>query len=202
LAVVGNQPERFVAEFCRAARRAAPKIDSAPVWAGGRIFWGLDGNTGPIRARIKPAERRPAAAEARIVRGDLGRARSFFFRGPEGKLNLRASNLDMFVQLAEGLDDETWLYHLRRHDYSDWMRQAVGHAELVESVHGIETQKDASATDTRASVRKLIEEHFRLPVTPPSDNGAPSGRGGNPATQSREAVQKHSDQQAPGSTGG
>jgi hypothetical protein len=39
---------------------------------------------------------------------------SFYFRGPDDKLKLRAQNLAVFVQLAEGVDDETWLFHLRQ----------------------------------------------------------------------------------------
>ena len=47
------------------------------------------------------------------TQGELGKDRSFYFRGPQQKLNLRAHNLMVFVQIAEGLDDETWLYHLK-----------------------------------------------------------------------------------------
>jgi hypothetical protein len=33
--------------------------------------------------------------------------RSFYFRGPEGKMNLQVHNLSLFVQVAEGIDAET-----------------------------------------------------------------------------------------------
>jgi hypothetical protein len=52
------------------------------------------------------------------------RDKSFYFRGPAGNLNLRAQNLVLFNQMAEGVDDETWLYHLRRGDHSRWFREA------------------------------------------------------------------------------
>lgn len=38
--------------------------------------------------------------------GDMG-PDSFYFRGPENKLNLKANNLMTFIQMAEGIDDET-----------------------------------------------------------------------------------------------
>jgi hypothetical protein len=36
--------------------------------------------------------------------------RSFFFRGRDGRMNLRAQNLIIFLQIAEGIDDDTWLF--------------------------------------------------------------------------------------------
>jgi hypothetical protein len=41
------------------------------------------------------------------------------FQGPENKQNLRAQNLMTFIALADGIDDETWLHHLKQHDYSN-----------------------------------------------------------------------------------
>ena len=46
------------------------------------------------------------------------RDRSFYFRGPGGRHNLKAHNLAIFSQIAEGISEETWLYHLYRGDYS------------------------------------------------------------------------------------
>lgn len=40
---------------------------------------------------------------------------AFIFTGRENKLNFKASNAPMLVQLPEGLDNETWNYHLQRH---------------------------------------------------------------------------------------
>ena len=45
----------------------------------------------------------------KYAEGELPQDRSFYFRGPQGKLNLRAQNLMVFLQMAEGVDDETWL---------------------------------------------------------------------------------------------
>src|SRR5207244_11492165 len=53
--------------------------------------------------------------------GDLG-DHALHFRGKDGRLNLRAQNLAMFIQIADGVDEETWLYHLRHGDYSDWFK--------------------------------------------------------------------------------
>jgi hypothetical protein len=56
---------------------------------------------------------------------ELPEDRSFYFRGAEGKLNLRAHNLKLFTQIAVGLDDATWLRHLHRKDYSRWISETL-----------------------------------------------------------------------------
>jgi hypothetical protein len=73
--------------------------------------------------------RRPNRKMCRHLRkyaeGRLGEDRSFYFRGPDEKVCLRAYNLASFMELGEGLDAETWLHHLQRNDYSEWTRTAI-----------------------------------------------------------------------------
>jgi hypothetical protein len=54
-----------------------------------------------------------ALAAPDLDRLDADIRESRYFRGPEGRLNLRAKNLALFLQIAEGIDDSTWLHHLR-----------------------------------------------------------------------------------------
>jgi hypothetical protein len=59
----------------------------------------------------------PQAERRRHVRtyatGELQPGESFYFRGPEGALNRRAQNLAVFLQIAEGVDADTWMHQLR-----------------------------------------------------------------------------------------
>jgi hypothetical protein len=61
---------------------------------------------------------RPRQEHKRYTRkyagGRLGSDRSFYFRGPDNALNLRAHNLEM----AGGIDDRTWERHRQAGDYS------------------------------------------------------------------------------------
>ena len=66
----------------------------------------------------------------------------------------------VFLQLAEGVDDETWLYHLRRRDYSHWIRQALKDEELAQQVEQIEQEADTSAPESRAAIRQSIEQRY------------------------------------------
>jgi hypothetical protein len=70
----------------------------------------------------RPKERQKRHAR-KYAEGELGEDRSFYFRGPEKALNLRAHNLRTFLQMAAGVDDRTWLHHLRGGEYSRWFRE-------------------------------------------------------------------------------
>jgi HAD superfamily hydrolase (TIGR01484 family) len=91
--------------------------------------------------------------------GELPEDRSFYFRGPEGKLNLRVQNLNMFIQIAEGVDDETWLYHLHRGEYSGWIRRAIKDDELVAEVKNVERDVHDPA-ESREQIKSAIERRY------------------------------------------
>jgi cytochrome c1 len=97
--------------------------------------------------------------------GDLGKDKSFYFSGPEGKLNLRAQNLTLFIQLAQGVDDETWMHHLRQGDYSRWFREAIKDEELAEAAARIERAAAISPAESRESIRAAIDERYALTDT-------------------------------------
>ena len=90
--------------------------------------------------------------------------RSFYFRGPSNRLNLRAQNLILFAQIADGIDDATWEYHLRRGDYSRWFAEGIKDEDLAEAAKRIEKRSDLSALDSRKLMRGAIEEHYTVPA--------------------------------------
>jgi hypothetical protein len=69
----------------------------------------------------------------------------------------------IFVQLLEGIDDETWLYHLRRGEYSQWFRDNIKNADLANAVARIEQEHDLPPAATRALIKEEIELRFTLP---------------------------------------
>jgi hypothetical protein len=98
----------------------------------------------------------------KYAEGDM-RYHSFYFRGPGGRQNLKAQNLIVFSQIAEGIDEETWLFHLRRGDYSRWFRGAVKDKYLADQVERIEQRRDLQPSETRKLIRSLIEARYTLP---------------------------------------
>jgi hypothetical protein len=96
--------------------------------------------------------------------GSLGEDRSFYFRGPEGKLNLRAHNLIVFMDLADGVDEDTWLYHWRRGEVSQWLRTCIKDEPLAEKIETVEKDQRDDPASSRQRVRQLIEEIYTLPA--------------------------------------
>jgi hypothetical protein len=113
----------------------------------------------PVRIRVAAPRAERPRHRRKYAEGELGPDRSFYFRGPDGRLNLRAQNLALFVQLAYGVDDETWLHHLRRGDYSRWFREAIKDEALAAVAAAVEAQ-GLPAAESRARIRAAIEERF------------------------------------------
>ena len=117
----------------------------------------------------KPPRTERKRHSRKYAEGNVGPERSFYFRGPEGKLNLKAPNLHQFMQLAEGVDNETWEFHRKNGDYSKWVRNQIKDNQLADEL--AELEADAAATDpkdTRAAVRAAIEARYTLPADAPS----------------------------------
>ena len=99
--------------------------------------------------------------QRKYAQGDLGPERSFTFRGPDGKLRLKARNLAVFVELAAGVDDETWQYHLRAGDYSRWIRQDIKDEALANEIAAIERRRQGTgAAETRRAVEAAITSRY------------------------------------------
>ena len=111
---------------------------------------------------------RPKEKQKRHLRkyaeGDLGQDRSFYFRGREGRLKLKAQNLAMFQQIAAGVDEETWQFHLEEGDYSRWFEEMIKDPDLAAEVRKIEAGRSMAAKTSRERVLDLIEERYTAPA--------------------------------------
>jgi hypothetical protein len=93
----------------------------------------------------------------------VGPDTSFYFRGPENRLNVPAGNLAEFIQLAQEIDDETWQYHLQRGDYTHWFQTIWQDEDLAATAAAFE-HADLSAHESRARMQALIAQHYALPI--------------------------------------
>jgi hydroxymethylpyrimidine pyrophosphatase-like HAD family hydrolase len=93
--------------------------------------------------------------------GDL-KDQSFWFRGPKEKHNLSAPNLSLFCHIGRGIDEETWLFHLRRGDYSRWIRESVKDKDLAAVVRHVEKRSDHDSQDSRNRICDAIEARYSL----------------------------------------
>ena len=146
-----------------------------PLETGEALFWALKSADGPSRLRIAPCRSERLRHRRKYAEGDLGTERSFYFRGPEQKLNLRAQNLLVFTQLAEGVDDETWTYHLRRHDYSRWFGEGIKDEVLAGEASRIEDRSELSHKESRELIKEIVAEHYTHPVSISEESGTGVG---------------------------
>jgi len=65
--------------------------------------------------------------------------------------------------IGEGIDEETWLFHLRRGDYSRGFRHSVKNGRLASESQLIERRHDLAPSQTRSLIRGWIESRYTLP---------------------------------------
>ena len=109
--------------------------------------------------------RRPKHKQQRHVRkyaeGELGEDKSFYFRGPENALNLRAQNLATFLQLAAGIDDNTCFITFAKVP----IRGGSAMPSKTRTTEAAGVEKAApSANDSRARIKELVERRYTAPA--------------------------------------
>jgi hypothetical protein len=104
---IGESPDQTIRRFHETlGHKPAPsqpvtlEPDEALVWLG-------QAGAKPMRVQVELPQAERRRHQRKYAEGELGPDKSFYFRGPEGSLNLRAQNLVLFLQLAEGVDDRT-----------------------------------------------------------------------------------------------
>jgi HAD superfamily hydrolase (TIGR01484 family) len=159
---VGNEPYEAASQFCKVQGLPCPPFVKIGKEDRKAYVWEVGG-----AARVVSIGE-PKAVLRRHVRkyaeGRLGEDISFYFRGPEDKLNLRAHNLTMFSQIAAGVDEETWMYHLRQGDYSRWFDGVIKDAALAEEAGQIEEDKSLSAQESRERIDEAISRRYTAPA--------------------------------------
>jgi hypothetical protein len=124
------------------------------------LLWNCREATPPIPIQPQQGNKLSPRHSRKYAEAELPEDRSFYFRGPDHKLNLRAQNLKLFVQIGGGIDDATWLYHLRGHDYSRWIRTALKDDSLAAEIAKIESESRDSAEQSRIQIFGAIERRY------------------------------------------
>ena len=134
-----------------------------PLARGEAMLVPLDGSGAPpVRFRVAPREVEHRRHLRKYTEGELPADRSFYFRGADAKLNLRAANLARFVELAEGVDEATWAHHLGAGDYSRWLRDMIKDPELADQVSGLERDVHLPPADSRRHVLDAVRARYAV----------------------------------------
>ena len=159
---LGDKADEIVAVFCKTVG-VDPPGHTDSVGADEVLFW----TRGAKTARAVQADR-PRQAHKRHTRkyaeGDLGPDLSFYFRGPDQALNLRAQNLMIFLQIADGIDDRTWEHHLRAGDYSAWFRRVIKDDDMAKEAAEIEADKGLGPGESRKRLREIVSRRYTAPA--------------------------------------
>jgi HAD superfamily hydrolase (TIGR01484 family) len=166
LIAIGPNPSSVIAQFSAGAGKdlRPGSLPEPPKEAGEVIAWRFCESQQPVKVKVEPAKAELRRHRRKYESGELGEDKSFYFRGPDGKLNLRAQNMKLFTQLAEGVDEETWEHHLRQGDYSRWLRDSVNDAKIAEEVAKIEKDPRLSPSESRVQILDVIRKHYTAPA--------------------------------------
>ena len=165
----GAKPPATLKAFAQAAGIDVPPLaaPSDTLERGQVLVWETArSNAPPYRVQVEPGATQRRRHHRKYAEGLLIPERSFYFRGPEGKLNLRAHNLVLFLEMADGVDEDTWRFHLERGDYSHWFGEVIGDDELAQEAKAIERETSLSPDESRSRIRTAVEKRYTQPANP------------------------------------
>lgn len=158
---LGEDPNATLLSFAGITGDAIPPIPGTILQKGEAMVWSRHSGEAPFLVRTMVPGQVLQRHKRKYSTGDMG-PDSFIFTGPENKLKLKANNLQSFTELAQGVDDDTWMYHLKRHDFSGWIRNSVNDDALAEQVEKIENA-EPDPIRSRAEITKLVQLHYTGP---------------------------------------
>jgi hydroxymethylpyrimidine pyrophosphatase-like HAD family hydrolase len=159
---IGPSPEETLKRFAGAAAQHFTWPEGLEYAPGSLVAWFVGDGQLPFSMRAQPGRAERIRHHRKYAEGDL-RWHSFYFRGPDDRHNLKAQNLQVFSQIAEGISESTWMFHLRRGDYSRWFRDSVRDSYLADQAERIERRMDLTPYETRVLILELIRARYTLP---------------------------------------
>jgi len=144
--------------FARTVGHDVPDVGGIEPRDGEAVIWFVGAEPTTFRP-VEPAQDLKRHRR-KYAEGDLEED-AFYFTGPERKLNLRTHNLTLFAQIAEGIDEETWAWHLGRGDYERWFRGAIGDDTLADLTKDL---AEGDPADARERILAAIAERYTLPA--------------------------------------
>lgn len=146
-------------QYCQAIGESIPSLDSISSSQEEFVIWERGCKAIPRLFQPMQPKHDHHRHFRKYAEGDLGN-HSFYFTGGAQRVIFKAHNLQEFIELLENVDDSIWFYHLRRHDYSRWLRGSIRDLDLANQVTTIEDDHTLSATETRRQIRLAIEDRY------------------------------------------
>ena len=169
---VGGPPGDVLEPVAEAVSATPPDVPDGDLESGRLALWDVDRGTVDL-VELEPPKAERQRHRRKYALGTMLPEKSFWFRGSEGRLNLRAHNIALFLQIADGVDDETFEHHLRQGDYSRWIGRDVGDDELAAEVAGLEADDDVGSA--RRRLREAVLSRYTQAAAPEDYGRAGSG---------------------------
>ncbi|MFN8554225.1 MAG: HAD family hydrolase [Candidatus Obscuribacterales bacterium] len=161
----GRDAHDVINDFTRAQKLKVPPIDRVDLDVDEVLLWLRSSPRQARKLRLLPTLHEHRRHVRKYAQGDVGYHRSFFFTGPDFRLNLQASNLRIFVRIADGVDDDTWLHHLHLGHYAKWFQEVIKDQELADLAESL-AHSDVSAAESRNAINNFIHSRYTLPERP------------------------------------
>jgi hypothetical protein len=161
---LGTAPAETLAGFARVTERSQPETLPNETGETHALLWDVRTGESPEWLVLDPCQSHHVRHRRKYAAGDVGILRSFYFRGPDNHLNVRAENLIRFMELADVVDDRTWDFHLRRGDYEKWVRNVIRDEECANSIRRIQSDFALSPRETRQRIVDVICDRYTLPA--------------------------------------
>ena len=168
---LGEDANATMAMSCRAIGAARPP-DAAPLAEDEVLFLERASSQPPFAVKAIRPQQQHKRHTRKYAEGELPEESSFYFRGADNRLNLRAQNLMLFVQIAQGIDADTWEHHRRNGEYSRWFAERIKDAELSREAAAIETDAGLDAGQSRERIIDAITRRYTAPARAPGPGPA------------------------------
>ncbi|WP_245572973.1 HAD hydrolase family protein [Lichenihabitans psoromatis] len=163
---IGRDSAGLIDSLSKVLGRPCPPMPDRTPDRGEAYYWECRTDNPPLLVRVDQPRNAMKRHTRKYAEGTLGEDRSFFFRGQHAALNLRAQNLMLFLQIGEGVDEETYRHHLQHADFSTWMRSSIKDGDLADEVAGIEAHEGIAIPEARKLIRTAIEQRYTAPAEP------------------------------------
>lgn len=157
----------LVAEFCAMTDTPMPDLGrNAPlpmalIWRRGGVLTGFVPHS-PQRRHVRHA--------GKYATGDVGRERSFYFRGRHNTHLVAAKNLYEFIEAARRLPTDVWSHHLRTGDVSRWFRGVVRDDRLADLADALARAERHDPAESLSQLSGLITERYCVPTEANAEN--------------------------------
>jgi hypothetical protein len=164
--VIGHDSLGLIETLSRIFGRPCPALPERGPEVGEAIYWNCRTDEPPVLIVTEKPKGAVKRHTRKYAQGKLGDDRSFFFQGPDRRLNIQAYNLESFLDIGEGVDDETYLFHLRNGDFASWMRSSIKDEDLANEVANVAANERLDVTEARKLVGTAVEQRYTASAEP------------------------------------